>query len=137
MFGMELFIVPQANFYGRLDGSAYFKTAMTAPKPHGKKYFIHPSVCDMHLVDVHPSYAPQQKRALSLREFARSQGFPDGYTLCSSEFTPAARLQDVSHTHPGEAAEYLGLAVLQTDRQCRSFASGSGSGTEYRRRVGL
>ncbi|KAJ7134729.1 S-adenosyl-L-methionine-dependent methyltransferase [Mycena epipterygia] len=88
-----------ANFYGRLDGSAYFKTAMTAPKPHGKKYFIHPS----------------QKRALSLREFARSQGFPDGYTLCSSESTPAARLQDyfkqIGNAVPLPLAAALGRSI--------------------------
>jgi hypothetical protein len=37
--------MPSASFYGRLDGDAYFKTAMTAPKPYrNKSYFIHPSV---------------------------------------------------------------------------------------------
>lgn len=38
-------MVPEAHYYGRLDGAAYFKTAMTAPKPYQKNaYFIHPSV---------------------------------------------------------------------------------------------
>ncbi|KAF7334051.1 Multifunctional fusion protein [Mycena venus] len=67
------------NFYGRLDASSYFKTAMTAPKPDGNNsYFIHPT----------------QRRALTLREFARSQGFPDSYVLCSAKSRASAQLKD-------------------------------------------
>ncbi|KAJ7147070.1 S-adenosyl-L-methionine-dependent methyltransferase [Mycena crocata] len=65
-------------FYGRLDGAHYFKTAVTMPKPNGRSPFIHPTL----------------KRAFTLREFARSQGFPDDYQFRSIEITPAARLKD-------------------------------------------
>ncbi|KAJ7459958.1 S-adenosyl-L-methionine-dependent methyltransferase [Mycena latifolia] len=88
------------TFYGRLDGAAHFKTAMTTPKPNGNKsYFIHPT----------------QKRALSLREFARSQGFPDNYILCSSEATPSARLKDyfkqIGNAVPLPLAAALGRSI--------------------------
>ncbi|KAJ7175968.1 S-adenosyl-L-methionine-dependent methyltransferase [Mycena filopes] len=59
--------------YGRLDGNNCFKTAMTQPKPTKRKsWFLHPS----------------QKRVLTLREFARSQGFPDRYEFHSTASTP-------------------------------------------------
>ncbi|KAJ7695671.1 S-adenosyl-L-methionine-dependent methyltransferase [Mycena rosella] len=88
------------TFYGRLDGAAHFKTAMTSPKPNGdKSCFIHPS----------------QKRALSLREFARSQGFPDTYILCSSKKTPAERLKDyfkqIGNAVPVPLAAALGRSI--------------------------
>ncbi|KAJ7675712.1 S-adenosyl-L-methionine-dependent methyltransferase [Mycena polygramma] len=60
--------------YGRLDGTSYFMTALTAPKPYAKNtHFLHPS----------------QKRTLSLREFARSQGFPDRLSLLLDKIRPA------------------------------------------------
>ncbi|KAF8158951.1 S-adenosyl-L-methionine-dependent methyltransferase [Mycena galopus ATCC 62051] len=66
-------------FYGRLDGDGFFRTAMTQPRPQIQhSHFLHPKC----------------KRALTLREFARSQGFPDSYTFCSTESTPAKQLQD-------------------------------------------
>lgn len=88
--------VLSATFYNRLEGAGHFKTAMTRPRPNGNKsFFIH----------------PQQKRALSLREFARSQGFNDDYTLRSSHPTPAGRLADVSGTIVSTLISELDLGV--------------------------
>ncbi|KAJ7505210.1 S-adenosyl-L-methionine-dependent methyltransferase, partial [Mycena galericulata] len=88
------------NFYNRLDAAGHFKTAVTRPRPNGdKSYFIHPS----------------QKRALSLREFARSQGFPDTYRFRSSEPTLACRLQDyfklIGNAVPLPLAAALGRSI--------------------------
>ncbi|KAJ6559081.1 S-adenosyl-L-methionine-dependent methyltransferase [Mycena vulgaris] len=87
-------------FYGRLDGDAYFKTAMTAPRPNkDQSYFIHPS----------------QKRTLSFREFARSQGFPDAYIFCSTQTNPNLRLKDffkqVGNAVPVPLATALGRSI--------------------------
>ncbi|KAJ7784448.1 S-adenosyl-L-methionine-dependent methyltransferase [Mycena metata] len=65
--------------YGRLDGNDCFKTAMTQPKPYQpRSWFLH----------------PHQKRSLTLREVARSQGFPDSYVLCSTNDSPSGQLKD-------------------------------------------
>ncbi|KAF5387544.1 hypothetical protein D9757_006543 [Collybiopsis confluens] len=57
---------PQPIFYGRLDANDCFKTAMTRCAPNIKaSYFLHYS----------------QKRVVTVREYARAQGFPDSYTF--------------------------------------------------------
>ncbi|KAJ6508639.1 S-adenosyl-L-methionine-dependent methyltransferase, partial [Mycena sanguinolenta] len=87
-------------FYGRLDGAGYFKTALTEPRPTRKKsYFIHPTY----------------KRTLTLREFARSQGFPDSYAFRSTESTPTAELKEyfkqVGNAVPLALAAALGRSI--------------------------
>ncbi|KAF7346464.1 DNA (cytosine-5)-methyltransferase [Mycena sanguinolenta] len=89
-----------SSFYGRLDGTSYFKTALTEPKPNANKaHFIHPNY----------------KRTFTLREFARSQGFPDSYTFCSTESTPAAKLKDyfkqIGNAVPLPLAAALGRSI--------------------------
>ncbi|KAJ7025347.1 S-adenosyl-L-methionine-dependent methyltransferase [Mycena alexandri] len=86
--------------YGRLDGNNCFKTAMTRPRPNKpRSWFLH----------------PHQKRSLTLREVARSQGFPDSYVLCSTNNTASGRLRDyfqqVGNAVPVPLAAALGRSI--------------------------
>ncbi|KAK0063574.1 DNA (cytosine-5)-methyltransferase 1 [Biomphalaria pfeifferi] len=53
-----------AGLYGRLDWDGFFSTTITNPEPMGKQGRV------LH---------PEQHRVVSVRECARSQGFPDTY----------------------------------------------------------
>ncbi|RDX56375.1 S-adenosyl-L-methionine-dependent methyltransferase [Lentinus brumalis] len=55
--------------YGRLHGDGHFLTAMTSLAPNCKGGRV-----------IHPN----QKRVLTVREYARSQGFPDAYQFLST-----------------------------------------------------
>ncbi|CAB3236806.1 unnamed protein product [Arctia plantaginis] len=58
-----------AGLYGRLCWDGYFSTTVTDPEPMGKQGRI------LH---------PEQNRVVSVRECARSQGFPDTYIFAGS-----------------------------------------------------
>ncbi|KFM81898.1 DNA (cytosine-5)-methyltransferase PliMCI, partial [Stegodyphus mimosarum] len=53
-----------AGLYGRLEWDGFFSTTITNPEPMGKQGRV------LH---------PEQHRLVSVRECARSQGFPDSY----------------------------------------------------------
>lgn len=53
-----------AGLYGRLEWDGYFSTTITNPEPMGKQGRV------LH---------PEQHRVVSVRECARSQGFPDSF----------------------------------------------------------
>ena len=53
-----------AGLYGRLEYEGFFSTTVTNPEPMGKQGRV------LH---------PEQNRLVSVRECARSQGFPDWY----------------------------------------------------------
>ncbi|KAJ6477327.1 S-adenosyl-L-methionine-dependent methyltransferase [Mycena vitilis] len=96
----DLNVLVTEVLYGRLDGAGYFRTAMTVPRPYVKgARFIHPS----------------QKRPLSLREFARSQGFPDSYRFCSTKTGLPAQLidyfQQIGNAVPIPLAAALGRSI--------------------------
>ncbi|XP_045146253.1 DNA (cytosine-5)-methyltransferase 1 isoform X3 [Echinops telfairi] len=55
-----------AGLYGRLEWDGFFSTTVTNPEPMGKQGRV------LH---------PEQHRVVSVRECARSQGFPDAYRL--------------------------------------------------------
>lgn len=61
------------SFYGRMDGDGQFKCTMTRASPNLKNSWL------LH---------PHQKRMISIRECARSQGFPDGFIFESSNEHP-------------------------------------------------
>ncbi|KAF7298933.1 DNA (cytosine-5)-methyltransferase [Mycena indigotica] len=103
------------TYFGRLDADSVFKTALTSPKPYtSKAHFLHPT----------------QKRTLTLREFARSQGFPDEYRFLSTKATPSRRLQEyfkmVGNAVPLPLATALGRSIgavlMQQHKSDRSQA---------------
>lgn len=67
------------SFYGRMDGDGQFKCTMTRASPNLKNSWL------LH---------PHQKRMISIRECARSQGFPDGFIFESSNEHPQRVVAD-------------------------------------------
>ncbi|KIK58230.1 hypothetical protein GYMLUDRAFT_98175 [Collybiopsis luxurians FD-317 M1] len=89
---------PQPIFYGRLDGNECFKTAMTRCAPNTKaSYLLHFS----------------QKRMLTVREYARAQGFPDRYTFMKSYTVYEANLayKQIGNAVPVPLALALGKSL--------------------------
>ena len=70
-----------AGCYGRVPKNGIFATVTTDPCPDGKQGRV-----------VHPD----QNRLLSVREFARAQGFPDHYEFCGEL---ADKFRQVSQLH--------------------------------------
>jgi DNA (cytosine-5)-methyltransferase 1 len=58
-----------SGLYGRLEWNAFFSTTVTNPEPMGKQGRV------LH---------PEQNRLVSVRECARSQGFPDNFRFYGS-----------------------------------------------------
>uniref|UniRef100_A0A1I8F3M0 DNA (cytosine-5-)-methyltransferase n=1 Tax=Macrostomum lignano TaxID=282301 RepID=A0A1I8F3M0_9PLAT len=91
-----------AGLYGRLDVEGFFSTTVTNPEPMGKQGRV-----------VHPT----QNRVVSVRECARSQGFPDAYRFAGDL---VARHRQIGNAVPPPLARALGSAA------------GSGSGALLR-----
>ncbi|GLB34766.1 putative cytosine specific DNA methyltransferase replication foci [Lyophyllum shimeji] len=88
------------SFYGRMDGGAQFKCAMTHVAPNVKESWV-----------LHPT----QKRILSVRECARAQGFPDHYEFKSVDDKPhkrvANQIRQIGNAVPVPLALHLGKAL--------------------------
>lgn len=84
-----------AGLYGRLEWDGFFSTTVTNPEPMGKQVGaarsvppktkgVPPSLFFFQLLPLSPQgrvLHPEQHRVVSVRECARSQGFPDTYRL--------------------------------------------------------
>ncbi|KAJ7766897.1 S-adenosyl-L-methionine-dependent methyltransferase [Mycena metata] len=87
--------------FGRLDAQSYFKTAMTQAQPRSRgSYLLHPS----------------QKRAISVVEAKRAQGFPDDYVLWSDKSKAGSRVKDY-YRHIGNAVPVPLAAALARSLQ--------------------
>ena len=91
------------GLYGRLDPMGSFGTATTDPQPMGKVGTV-----------LHPS----QDRIISVRECARSQGFPDRFRFYGN---PVQKHRQVGNAVPPVLAAKLGeqlrLVLEQTDKK--------------------
>jgi len=67
------------TFFGRMDGDGFFKCAVTTLSPLLKNQW-----------PLHPS----QKRIITVREAARSQGFPDSHVFESINSKPSKIIED-------------------------------------------
>jgi len=79
--------------YGRAPWDGYFKTTITDPEPLGKQGQV------LH---------PEQDRILSVRELARSQGFPDHYKFAG---TIGDKHREIGNAVPPPLGRALGLEI--------------------------
>ena len=83
--------------YERIDGDGFFRAAVTSMHPGSKgSSILHPDVsyhCN-HAYQMVLIYS-QQKRVLTIREYARAQGFPDHWMFMSESDRTTAIFQDV------------------------------------------
>ncbi|KAM7308501.1 DNA (cytosine-5)-methyltransferase PliMCI-like [Ixodes scapularis] len=84
-----------AGLYGRLDWNGFFSTTVTNPEPMGKQGRV------LH---------PEQHRVVSVRECARSQGFPDTYRFFG---TILDRHRQVGNAVPPPLARAIGREILK------------------------
>ncbi|XP_012889489.1 PREDICTED: DNA (cytosine-5)-methyltransferase 1 isoform X1 [Dipodomys ordii] len=84
-----------AGLYGRLEWDGFFSTTVTNPEPMGKQGRV------LH---------PEQHRVVSVRECARSQGFPDTYRLFGNILD---RHRQVGNAVPPPLAKAIGLEIKQ------------------------
>jgi len=84
-----------AGLYGRVEWDGFFSTTITNPEPMGKQGRV-----------LHPS----QHRLVSVRECARSQGFPDSYKFYGSVLD---KHKQVGNAVPPPMAKALGLEIRE------------------------
>ena len=82
-----------AGLYGRLEWDGFFSTTVTNPEPMGKQGRV------LH---------PEQHRVVSVRECARSQGFPDTYRFFGNILD---RHRQVGNAVPPPMARQIGFEI--------------------------
>lgn len=83
------------GLYGRLEWDGVFSTTVTNPEPMGRQGRV------LH---------PEQHRVVSVRECARSQGFPDKYEFAGNIFD---KHRQVGNAMPPPVGAALGREILQ------------------------
>ncbi|XP_023241204.1 DNA (cytosine-5)-methyltransferase 1-like [Centruroides sculpturatus] len=84
-----------AGLYGRLEWEGFFSTTVTNPEPMGKQGRV------LH---------PEQHRVVSVRECARSQGFPDSYRFFG---IITDRHRQIGNAVPPPLATAIGYEILK------------------------
>jgi len=82
-----------AGLYGRVEWDGFFSTTITNPEPMGKQGRV------LH---------PEQNRLVSVRECARSQGFPDTYKFHG---TTLDKHRQIGNAVPPPMGKALGLVI--------------------------
>eukprot|EP00095_Tigriopus_kingsejongensis_P000286 maker-scaffold253_size237113-snap-gene-1.26 protein:Tk00286 transcript:maker-scaffold253_size237113-snap-gene-1.26-mRNA-1 annotation:"dna cytosine-5-methyltransferase 1" len=100
-----------AGLYGRLEMAGYFSTTVTNPEPMGKQGRV------LH---------PVQDRVVSVRECARSQGFPDSYIFAGNVLE---KHRQVGNAVPPPLGRHLGLEIRKALAGSRG-ADNDGKGTQ-------
>jgi DNA (cytosine-5)-methyltransferase 1 len=91
------------NCYGRVHWDTYFSTTTTNIHPEGKQGRV------LH---------PEQDRVLSVRECARSQGFPDYAEFCGSIHD---KYKQIGNAVPPPMARALGISILCAQAETESL----------------
>lgn len=82
-----------AGLYGRVEWDGFFSTTITNPEPMGKQGRV------LH---------PEQKRVVSVRECARSQGFPDSYKFYGNVLD---KHRQIGNAVPPPLSRAIGLEI--------------------------
>lgn len=85
-----------AGLYGRLQYDGFFSTTVTNPEPMGKQGRV------LH---------PEQHRVVSVRECARSQGFPDTYRFFGNILD---KHRQIGNAVPPPMARFIGLEIRKS-----------------------
>ena len=80
-----------AGIYGRISWDGFFSTTVTNPEPMGKQGRI------LH---------PEQHRVISVREGARSQGFPDSFRFAG---TTLDKYRQIGNAVPPTMGQAIGM----------------------------
>ena len=98
--------------YGRVEWDGYFSTTITNPEPMGKQgRVMHPE--QKRLVNLFKCNTPTNDihfRVVSVRECARSQGFPDNYKFYG---TTIEKYRQIGNAVPPALGKALGLAIRE------------------------
>ncbi|XP_065183686.1 DNA (cytosine-5)-methyltransferase 1-like [Sycon ciliatum] len=94
-----------AGLYGRLEWDGFFSTTITNPEPMGKQGRV------LH---------PEQNRVVTVRECARSQGFPDWFRFYGNILD---RHRQVGNAVPPPMAAAIGREILRSVRQYSAAAA--------------
>ena len=84
-----------SGLYSRVHWDSYFSTTVTHIHPDGKQGRV-----------IHP----EEDRLLSVREWARSQGFPDTANFCGSMIE---HYRQIGNAVPPPMGRALGISILQ------------------------
>ena len=99
-----------AGLYGRLAWDGFFSTTVTNPKPMGKQGRV------LH---------PDQHRVVSVRECARSQGFPDHWEFCGNVIEKYRQIGNAVAPPMGKA---IGLEIRKALSQSSTVKKEENSG---------
>ncbi|CAG9828260.1 unnamed protein product [Diabrotica balteata] len=88
-----------AGLYGRLEWFGYFGTTITNPEPMGKQGRV------LH---------PDQHRVVSVRECARSQGFPDTFRFCGNILD---KYRQIGNAVPPPLGVAIGKEIIKAQRK--------------------
>jgi len=91
-----------AGLYGRVEWDGFFSTTITNPEPMGKQGRV------LH---------PQQNRLVSVRECARSQGFPDTYRFWGTVLEKHRQIGNAVPPPMGRALGQSIAAAIQKNKQ--------------------
>ncbi|KAL2556502.1 DNA (cytosine-5)-methyltransferase 1 [Forsythia ovata] len=94
------------GLFGRLDWEGNFPTSITDPQPMGK---------------VGMCFHPEQDRIVTVRECARSQGFPDSYQFAGNILQ---KHRQIGNAVPPPLAYALGMKLKEAIRSWRSMYYG-------------
>lgn len=92
-----------AGLYGRLAWDGFFSTTVTNPEPMGKQGRV-----------LHPS----QDRVVSVRECARSQGFPDDFVFYGEILE---KHKQIGNAVPPPMGKAIGIEILKACSKSEGF----------------